>query len=198
MSQPQEPLTYQDPRGMEGRRMVVAGSSGAGKTTFARAIAARLALPYTEMDALFHGPGWTPRPTFRSEVDAFTSQPAWVTEWQYTEVRPLLAARADTLIWLDYSRSLVMRRVVGRTLRRWALREELWNGNREPNLWHAFTHPEEGIVRWAWTTHHLTAERVTSLLESGGGPTVVRLRNPREASMWLDQRALRAARRLEG
>ncbi len=56
-----------------------------------------------EIDALFHGPGWTPRETFAAEVDAFSAEPNWITEWQYSTVRDLFAERADLLVWLDLS-----------------------------------------------------------------------------------------------
>jgi hypothetical protein len=46
-----------------------------------------------------------------------------------------------------------MRRVVWRTLRRVALRRELWNGNRE--RWRNFFtwNPEESVISWAWHKH---------------------------------------------
>ncbi len=37
------------------RRILVAGTSGAGKTTVARRVAAVLSIPHIEIDALFHG-----------------------------------------------------------------------------------------------------------------------------------------------
>ena len=51
-------------------RIAVHGASGSGKTTLATALAARLGLARTELDALFHQPGWTELPTdeFRAEV----------------------------------------------------------------------------------------------------------------------------------
>lgn len=178
-------LTYTDPLQQEPKRVLIAGTSGSGKSTFARALARALHLPYTEIDALFHGAGWTPRPEFVADVTALMRQPAWVTEWQYHQVRPLLAANAQLLVWLDYPRSLVMWRVISRTIRRWATREELWNGNRERNLWRSFT-DKEGIVRWAWQTHSMTAVRVRELEAAGAGPTIVRLHSPREARSWLE------------
>jgi adenylate kinase family enzyme len=83
-----------DPLPRRPRRVLVAGASGAGKTTVAGRVAAVLGVPHVELDSLYHGPGWVPRPEFEADVYAFTAGPAWVTEWQYTKVRPLLAARA--------------------------------------------------------------------------------------------------------
>jgi len=52
------------------RRVVILGCSGAGKSTFARALGAKLEAPVTHLDALFWRPGWVePEPeAFRSAV----------------------------------------------------------------------------------------------------------------------------------
>jgi adenylate kinase family enzyme len=107
------------------RRILIAGSAGSGKSTLARELSTRLRLPYTELDSLYHGPGWTPRESFRRDVERMVAADAWVPEWQYTPVRTLLLERADLLIALDYSRVRVMTRVVRRTLRRRLGRIEL-------------------------------------------------------------------------
>ncbi|MGH3706046.1 MAG: AAA family ATPase [Agromyces sp.] len=168
------------------RRILVAGASGAGKSTLARRIAAASGVPFQEIDALFHGPDWTPRPSFVADVEAFTSQPGWVTEWQYEPVRELLADRAQTMLFLDYSRTRVMRQVVTRTVRRRVRREELWNGNIEPPLATIFSDPEH-IIRWAWNTHASRGELVAEAGRRRPGLEVVRLRHPREAESWLRQ-----------
>ena len=93
-------LGPEDPLPSSPRRVLVTGASGSGKSTVARAVAARLGLPYIEIDSLFHGPDWVPRPAFVADVTALAAQPAWATEWQYSTVRGLLADRADLLIWL--------------------------------------------------------------------------------------------------
>lgn len=176
------------------RRVLVGGGSGSGKTTLSRRIATVLGVPHTEIDALHHGPGWVKRPTFEADVDAFTSEPGWVTEWQYTSVRPLLAERADLVVWLDLPRHQVTRQVTARTLRRWVRREELWNGNREPAPWRILTDPEH-VIRWAWNTHHLVAGRVDALLAADPSRPVVRLRSHRESAAWLSGPLADQARR---
>lgn len=84
------------------KRVLVAGVSGAGKTTLARRIAALTGGPYTEIDALSHGPAWTPRPEFPAGVDTMVRGDAWTTEWQYDAARRVLAGSADLLAWLDF------------------------------------------------------------------------------------------------
>jgi adenylate kinase family enzyme len=167
------------------QRALVAGTSGAGKTTLAGAIGRVLGIPHVEIDALFHGPAWTPRPEFEADVLAFSSGPSWVTEWQYDVVRPLLLDRADLLVWLDLPRGQVLRQVTRRTLRRRVRRVELWNGNLEPPLLTFFTDPEH-IVRWAWTTHGRTGPRVAEAGRTKPELTVVRLRSRSDVRRWLD------------
>ncbi|MFD5864010.1 AAA family ATPase [Agromyces sp. NPDC127015] len=168
------------------RRILVAGASGAGKSTLARRIAEASGLPYQEIDALFHGPDWTARPSFADDVDRFTAQAAWVTEWQYGPVRELLADRAQVLVFLDYARPLVMRRVIVRTVRRRLRREELWNGNTEGPLRTFFTDPEH-IVRWAWSTHATRGALVDEAAARRPHLEVVRLQRPRDAEAWLEK-----------
>jgi adenylate kinase family enzyme len=178
------PLRSTDPLPRRPSRALVAGTSGAGKTTLAGRIAAVLGTPHVEIDSLFHGPGWTPRPSFVADVDTFTQGPAWVTEWQYNEVRDLLAARADLLVWLDPPRATVMRQVVGRTLARRRRHQPLWHGNVEPPLWTILT-DREHIVRWAWTTHGVVRQRVLDLQRRDPDLPVVRLTSHQVADAWL-------------
>ena len=166
------------------KRVLVAGTSGSGKTTVARSLAEILGVPHVEIDELFHGPNWRPNPDFVAAVESFSSREAWITEWQYGSVRPLLAARADLLVWLDYPRALVMSQVVRRTIRRRIRREVLWNGNVEPPL-RTIVSNREHIIRWAWRTHRKTAQAVEELVRARPGLPVVRLANRAEAEEWL-------------
>ena len=177
-------LTATDPLPHRPSRVTVAGVSGSGKSTLSRRIAEILGVPYTEIDSLYHGAGWTRRPEFKADVEAFTSAPAWVTEWQYDSARPLLAERADLLVWLDPPYPMVLQRVVRRTLRRRLCRQTLWNGNREPPLWTFFT-DDEHIVRWSIRTRHLYDERIPAVAVQRPDLTIVRLRSTRDVNPWL-------------
>lgn len=165
-------------------RILINGSAGAGKSTLARALADRLELPYTELDSLHHGPGWTERETFLDDVSAVVSGARWVSEYQYGDAQPTLLARGDLMVWLDLPRRVSMWRVVRRTLRRRFRREVLWNGNVEGPLRHVFTDPEH-IIRWGWTSHPRTAQRIAVVLRERPDLPIVRLRSAAEVSQWL-------------
>ena len=181
-----------DPLPRRPRRVLVAGASGSGKTTVAARVAEVLEVPHIEIDALFHGPGWTPRPSFEADVRRFAAEPTWVTEWQYQLVRAHLAERADLLVWLDLPRPLVMRQVVRRTLVRRLRRKVLWNGNIEPPLRTFFSDPDH-IVRWSWRTHGMTPAGVAALLKDRPELDVVRIRSRSELAGWLSGPLCQAA-----
>ena len=173
------------------RRVSVIGSSGSGKSTVARSISDQLGLRYLELDAIFHQPGWVPKPDaqFRAEVAEFVRAKHWVVDGNYTTlaVAELVWPAADTIIWLDPPRRTVMRRVIVRTLRRVITREELWNGNREPwsNLY-SFK-PEKNIILWAWTRFARTRAKYEALSDDGtwAHVDVRRLRSPRDVAALL-------------
>ena len=172
--------------------MLVVGCPGTGKTTLATTLAERHGLTFIELDALFHQENWTPRPTddFRAEVRALTSETdRWVVDGNYHgHVADILAPLVDTVVWLDLDRPLVMRRVIARTVRRAVLREELWNGNREPLTNFTRWDPEKNIIRWAWVQHPKYRARYARAQSDGlWGPavTVHRLRSPAEVEAFL-------------
>jgi adenylate kinase family enzyme len=174
--------------GRRPRRVLVAGTSGSGKTTLAGRIGKAWGLPHTEIDALHWGPGWTSRPEFLDDVRALVARDAWVTEWQYREVRPLLLERAEVLVWLDLPTAVVMRQVVTRTLRRRLRRIELWNGNLEPPLGSIFSE-QDYIVRWAWRTRHKYDDLDKQLGEVAPHLVMVRLRSRRDVERWVAAQA---------
>jgi len=168
------------------QRVIVAGTSGSGKTHLAARIGATLQIPHVEIDALHHGPGWAKRPEFEGDVRRLARSPQWVTEWQYPAARPMLAERADLLVWLDLSLTRVMWQVTRRTIGRALNREVLWNGNVEPPLW-TILRDRDHIIRWTWRTHGQTRSRVVALAAERPHLTIVRLGNRAEIERWIAQ-----------
>jgi len=172
-------------------RIVVVGTSGAGKTSMAKSIASMLNLPCIELDRLHWGPNWealseTNLEEFVRRVRAATSADAWVSDGNYDVVRDLIWRRATHLVWLDYSRAVVMYRVIKRSVARAVDQKELWAGNRED--WRDWLRPSHPI-RWAWSTWRGRRLRFEHLLEGGQYRhlLVLRLRKPRDAASVVNQ-----------
>ncbi|KQV03636.1 AAA family ATPase [Microbacterium sp. Root1433D1] len=185
-------LCADDPLPFTPERVLVAGVSGSGKTTLSGRIGALWGLRHIEIDGLFHGANWTPRPEFLDDVRAFAAEDRWVTEWQYTSkgTDAILAPRAQLALWLDYPYRVVRGRLMRRTLARGILRRELWNGNREKGPWNLLNRdPEENILAWQRATLHKWHERFPEMQERFPHLTVVRLRHPRETERWLRSQA---------
>ncbi|HEY5890389.1 MAG TPA: adenylate kinase [Acidimicrobiia bacterium] len=161
-------------------RIVVVGCSGSGKTTLARQLASRLDFPHMELDGVYHQPNWEPLPgaEFRARVAGFALQPQWVIDGNYTSegIQELLWPVADTLVWLDPPKRVVMARVTRRTMSRWLTRQEMWNGNREPITGPFRLNPEKSVIRWAWTRYDHVREKYEELL---AGTEAVHLRTYR-------------------
>ena len=181
-------LSAADPLPFRPARVLIAGVTGSGKTTLAARLAALWGLQHHEIDALFHGENWTPRPSFLDDVRAFAAEDRWVTEWQYTSkgTDEILAPRAQVVIWLDYPYPLARRRLLLRTLKRRVLRTRLWNGNLEPALWDrtGWT-AENDILRWQKNTRHKWEDRMPHIEDSHPHLHVVRLAHPRALESWL-------------
>jgi adenylate kinase family enzyme len=166
------------------RRVIVVGTSGSGKTTVAAALARRLGVAHVELDSLAWGPNWEsiPGPLLRQRVNAAIAEDTWVIDGNYSAVRDLTWPRADTIVWLDLPRRIVMWRVISRTVRRILRREVLWSGNRE-SIRTAFS--RDSIVVWAWTTYDRRLRDYPNQLAAHPHVAVVRLRTDREVKAFL-------------
>jgi adenylate kinase family enzyme len=114
-------------------------------------------------------------------VSAAISSDAWVSDGNYGVVRDLIWRRATHLVWLDYSCTVVMYRVIKRSVARAFDQKELWAENREN--WRHWLRPSHPI-RWAWSTWRGRRSSFETLLEGAqySHLVVIRLRRPSDAA----------------
>jgi adenylate kinase family enzyme len=162
-------------------RFSIVGTSGSGKSTVGRTLAAHLGVAFIELDAIRHQADWVelPDPEFRSRVAALVEGERWVIDGTYAVVRDLVWGRATTIVWLDLPRWQVMRQVIWRSVSRALTGAVLWNGNRE--RWGMLLTAEHPI-RWAWRTYHDRRRHYEAALDARW----VRLRSRAEVRRWLD------------
>ena len=86
-----------------GRRVVVTGLAGAGKSTLSIALAAKAGLPLIHLDLEFWRPGWTApsEAEWREQQREVLAGDAWVADGNYPETLDLRLELADTVVVLD-------------------------------------------------------------------------------------------------
>lgn len=136
-----------------GRRIMILGTTNAGKSTLGDAIGRKLGIEPIHADALYHQPNtdWLPRPKpeFVALHDAAIAKPEWVMDGNYSAVLPQRFARASGVIVLDdtllnrtrryFRRTLFQRRRIGGL-----------EGNRDSVKW--------SMIHWLWHTRHSAAK----------------------------------------
>jgi adenylate kinase family enzyme len=135
-----------------GRRILVWGTTGSGKTTLASRLGERLCLPVIELDALFWQPAWqaTPADQFRERVqEALDACPdGWVCDGNYnSRLGDLLSRQAETVIWLNLPFRVTFWRVFRRCVVRAWRRDLLWGTNRES--WRLLFLDKDSLLLWA-------------------------------------------------
>lgn len=165
------------------KRIMIIGCGGAGKSTLARELGAKLGLPVHPLDRLFWRSGWVPTP--RDEWAQIQTQlcaaPAWIIEGNYGGTMDIRLAACDTVIFLDYPRRICLWRAIKRFLTyRGRVRPDMTDGCQERLNW--------DFLRWIWRyRRHYRPEFVAKLDRLGADKTVIRLTHPAATKAFLRQ-----------
>ena len=127
------------------RRVLVIGSGGSGKSTFAQRLGARTGLPVIHLDARYWRAGWEPTPPdeWQDVVRELVARDAWVMDGNYGGTLDGRLAACDTAIFLDLPRLVCLWRVV----RRWARHR----GGTRPDMAPGCTEQLSlEFLRWIW------------------------------------------------
>jgi adenylate kinase family enzyme len=169
------------------KRVVVVGVSGNGKTTLGKRLAAKLDVPFVELDSLYHLPGWGEETTerFREKVEAVTAADGWVLDGFYrATVGDITMSRTDTVVWLDQPLPLVLTRLIRRAVRDIRTQRDLFNGNRQ--TWRMAFFTRESLVGFAIKSHFRRRRLYPAQFAAYPAVNVVHLRSPRQARRWLE------------
>lgn len=162
-------------------RINVTGTTGSGKSTVSRRLAALLQLPYLEMDRMFWRPGWrqAPEAEFRAAVQQAVAAERWVLDGNYSATIPVKWARVEVVVWLDYSFAAIFLQLLKRTLHRVWSGDELWpdTGNRESFRQSFFS--RQSILWWMLTTYGKNRRSIVARMQD---PAFAHLRFIRLAS----------------
>lgn len=93
-----------------GKRIMIIGSPGSGKSTFARQLADITGLPLIHLDKEFWNSGWieTPREEWIPMQESLISGEEWIVDGNYGGTLNMRLDRADTIIWFQLSRTVCL------------------------------------------------------------------------------------------
>lgn len=169
------------------KRVMVVGTTCAGKTTLAARMSKLLHLPHVEFDGLFWGPNWTylSDAQTRRKLAESTAGREWILDGNCLEIKDVVWPRADTLVWLDYPLPVALWRAVKRTCRRCASQEVLWGTNVEN--WRRTFFSRDSLPLWAIKSWRLRRRDYSRICASHASDhlRIYRLRSPKEANAWL-------------
>jgi adenylate kinase family enzyme len=171
-----------------GRRVVVTGMAGAGKSTFSRALSARTGLPVVVLDRHFWQPGWT-EPTeadWREIQQKLLAGDDWIADGNYHATLDLRLERADTVVFLDMPWWICAWRALVRGVRTRPAGFELPAGCDESRLRRL---RDEWVLAWRiWRARSSERETELNILsEHGEHVALYMLRSKRAVRELLDQ-----------
>ena len=103
-----------------GRRVLVIGMAGSGKSTFSRALSAKTGLPVIHLDVHYWKPGWVEpsEKEWREKQRSLLAGEAWIADGNYYETLDLPLERAETVVLLDTPWWICAARAFARGLRK--------------------------------------------------------------------------------
>ena len=126
-----------------GKRIMVLGSPGSGKSTIAKHIGGLLDLPVIHLDRLTLLPNWEAIPNVEQVTNEAADGHEWVMDGNYSQTRDYRLERADTVIYLDFNRYICMFRAIKRRIQ--------WHGKSRSDVGEGC--PERlslWFVKWVW------------------------------------------------
>ncbi len=168
-----------------GRRILVYGVTGSGKSTAAQRIAARTGLPLTLADEITWAPGWVPvaEDEQRRRIGAVVAQDHWVLDTAYGAWLDLVLPRVDLVVGLDYPRWFSLQRVFRRSVMRAIDKKPICNGNTES--FHAML-GRDSIIGWHFRSFGRKRARMRTWAAAAEGPEVLLFTRSKDLAMWID------------
>ena len=165
------------------KRILVIGSGGAGKSTFAKELGAILELPVIHLDQAYWKPGWEKpsKEEWARTIDQLIAQPEWIMDGNFGGTLPQRIKRADAIILLDTSRWICLWRVAKRAVK--------YRGRHRPDMTPGCQERFDlEFIKWIWTYPAKSRPAKLALLSATGpDQRVVILRSSGEVSRFLSE-----------
>ena len=163
------------------KKILVIGSGGAGKSTFAKQLGERLKLNVIHLDALYWKPGWIepPKDEWAATIDELLTREAWIMDGNYSSTMERRLAACDAVVFLDLPPHVCLWRVLMRLRQYHSLtRPDMAAGCYEQFNWQ--------FLLWVWNYRRRSRPKIVQLLKRFENHVqVIWLRSPAEVTQYL-------------
>lgn len=164
------------------KRVLVIGSSGAGKSTFARRLGEKTGLKVIHLDRLFWKPNWVEtadKNEWKAVLEKALAGEAWIADGNFSATLEMRLEKCDTVIFLDMPRALCVYRILKRlALYRKGSRPDMADGCDEKFDWE--------FTKWTWNYPARSKPKVEALLKRfENEKRIIRLKSRREVENFL-------------
>ena len=142
------------------KRILVIGSGGAGKSTFAKRLGELLKINVIHLDALYWKPGWIepPKAEWAATVEEIIKCDAWIMDGNYSGTLERRLAACDAVVFLD----LPSRTCVWRVFKRLV---QYHNATRPDMAEGCHEHFNLQFLLWVWNYRRRTRPKIVHLLK---------------------------------
>ncbi len=162
------------------KKVIVIGSPGAGKSTFARCLRDKTGLPLYYLDQIWHKPDKTnvTRDEFDKKLEEILNNDSWIIDGNYQRTLEVRLENCDTCFLLDYPLEVCLD---GAKARVGKPREEM------PWVEEEF---DEEFREWIVNFPKNTLPKIYDLLEKHNDKNIVIFKSRKEATSYLESMKL--------
>ncbi|RNF41217.1 DNA topology modulation protein [Planococcus salinus] len=164
------------------KRIALIGSGGSGKSTLAREMGSKLNIEVYHLDALFWKPNWQPtsKEEQRKVQHQLVKKAEWIIDGNYNGTMDIRLNAADTVIFLDFNRTLCTYRALKRMVQ--------YRNRKRPDMAEGVEERFDlNFIKWIWnypkTIRPIVLQRLEKLPKD---KAIIILKSPKEAQHFLD------------
>ena len=164
------------------QKIIIIGSGGSGKSTLAGELGKKLNLPVIHLDSEFWKPDWVKpeQEEWLEKLKVLLSEPKWIAEGNYLNSLEYRTGKADTVIFLDFKRSVFIYRVIKRYFKyRRTTRLDMAEGCGEKI--------DLEFAKWLWRFPKKVRPQMMEILAKYPEKNIIILKNAKDVKEFLKQ-----------
>uniref|UniRef100_UPI00402AF8C1 DNA topology modulation protein n=1 Tax=Bacillus sp. DX2.2 TaxID=3073452 RepID=UPI00402AF8C1 len=164
------------------KKVVIIGSGGSGKSTFAKELGKIINIPVFHLDSLYWGPNWTKTPTleWKEKQNNYMKKTKWIIDGNFSSTLDMRIMAADTIIFLDLSRYICLFRAFKRSIKDYGkTRSDMGN--------ECYEKFDVKFLKWIWDFPNKGRKKIISKLDTVDttNKRIIILKSPKEVQKFL-------------